>query len=254
MLLFHKQYSSEGPPLIILHGLFGHQGNWAGHARVLSESFAVFGFDARNHGQSRHADSMTYPEMAADVAETMDELGISQAAFIGHSMGGKTAMQLALTDPQRVSRLLVVDIAPVAYMSGPDKVLSALLEVDLDRIENRREADSILEKSISSKAVRDFLLTNLRQVDGRLQWRMNLPVINASHTALRAGLESEHPFTGPTLFIKGEHSDYLMPAYKPQTLALFPKATIVEVKGAAHWVHSEKPERFLQLARDFLTD
>lgn len=254
MRLFHKQYSDQGPPLFILHGLFGQQGNWASHARELGNTYSVFSLDARNHGQSDWADSMTYLEMAEDVRETLDALTIQQAAFIGHSMGGKTAMQFAFNWPERVSKLLVVDIAPVAYMSAPDQVLSALMRIDLSSLVSRTQADDLLQADIPEKGIRDFLLTNLRRGDDGFQWRMNLKAIHDNYSSLRGGLSMQKPYQGETLFIKGERSDYLMPAYRDRTMACFPKAQIKVIPDAGHWVHSEKPEQFLALARSFLGD
>tara|TARA_R110000824_G_scaffold315042_1_gene501990 strand:- start:13683 stop:14453 length:771 start_codon:yes stop_codon:yes gene_type:complete len=253
MELFYKQYSSAGKPLIILHGLFGHQGNWATHAKALSDTFAVVGFDARNHGQSPHSETMSYELMAEDVMETMDALGIKSANFIGHSMGGKTAMQLALKHPERVEKLLVVDIAPVAYQAGPDEVLAGLQHLDPGNLFSRKQADESLQDYIGSKNIRDFLLSNLqRSLEGAYQWRMGLAAISSSYAQLKAGLEAEKSFSGKTLFIKGEYSDYILSDYKSQILNMFPAAKIVEIAGAGHWVHSEKPEQFLKLARDFL--
>lgn len=252
MQLYHKQYSDQGPPLIILHGLFGQQGNWASQARVLSDNFSMYVLDARNHGQSPQAESMSYQEMAADVWETLDSLNIQQPAFIGHSMGGKTAMQFALNWPERVSKLLVVDIAPVAYMSGPDRVLNALMRIDPASLASRAQADELLQADIPEKGIRDFLLTNLRREGEGFQWRMNLKVIHASFNILRGGLTLQQPYQGETLFVKGERSDYLMPAYKDQIMRSFPNAQIKVIPDAGHWVHSEKPEQFLKLARNFL--
>lgn len=253
MELFFKQYSSTGKPLIILHGLFGQQGNWATHAKALSDTFAVYGFDARNHGQSAHSETMSYELMADDVLETMDALGIKSADFIGHSMGGKTAMQLAPNHPERVEKLLIVDIAPVTYQGGPDEVLAGLQQVNPENIFTRQEADETLQGYIDSKNIRDFLLSNLqRSKEGAYQWRMGLAAISSSYQQLKAGLETDKSFSGETLFIKGELSDYILPDYSPQILSMFPAAKIVEVEGAGHWVHSEKAEQFLKLTRDFL--
>ena len=257
MQLFHKQYSSSGKPLIILHGLFGQHGNWNVHAKVFAENFQVYSLDARNHGRSPHADSMSYREMAEDIAQTMDALNIANADFIGHSMGGKIAMQLALTEPDRVNKLVVVDIAPVAYTdaldNGPNKELSALLKINLDTVTNRQEVDALLAEEIQDKAVRDFLLTNLqRSAEGKFQWRMNLPVINKDYALLKGWENTDNEFPGETLFIKGELSSYLTSEYKDQTLAQFPAATVKVIKDAGHWVHNEKPEQFIKTAQKFL--
>ena len=224
MQLFYKQYSTTGKPLIILHGLFGQQGNWTVYAKALAENFKVYGFDLRNHGQSAHADTMSYPEMAEDIVETMDALDIPLADFIGHSMGGKIAMQLALTYPERVNKLIVVDIAPVNYVSGPNEELSALQKVELSTLTSRKDADATLQPDVPNKAVRDFLLTNLqRNSEGTYQWRMNLSVIAKDYSLLKSwgeiGDKSKSEFSGETLFIKGRNSNYLLPKYTDKALA-----------------------------------
>ncbi len=256
MQLFYKQYSTVGEPLIILHGLFGQQGNWAAHAKALADKFSVYSVDARNHGQSGHTEEMSYPLMAEDLKETMDALGIDRANFIGHSMGGKIVMQFALNWPERVRKLVVVDIAPVSYAAGPDEVLTALLELDLNTISSRKQADEILEQSLSNKGIRDFLLTNLQRdtsgKHGAYKWRMNLEAIAESYANIKIGLETDSVFPGETLFVKGGESDYLLPIYTDSTLALFPEAKVSVITGAGHWVHSEKPEQFLNLITRFL--
>jgi esterase len=253
MKLFSKQYSDKGAPLVILHGLYGNQGNWSWHARQLAEQHAVYAFDARNHGQSPRAASMLFAEMATDVAETMSALGLDSAHLLGHSMGGKTAMLLALQQPQRVRSLIVVDIAPVPYVRGNDAVLHALEALDLAGIRNRTDADAQLAQHIGNKPVRDFLLANLqRSADGTFQWRINLPVISACFAEVTGWPRSTAAYEGPTLFIRGENSDYILPEYYAPTLLQFPHATMKTVANAGHWVHAEKPEAVLRLVRNFL--
>lgn len=253
MQLFYKQYSTAGQALIILHGLFGQQGNWTTQAKVLAEDFKVYGFDVRNHGRSPHADGMSYPEMADDIAQTMDSLDIANATFIGHSMGGKIAMQLALDSPERVDKLVVVDIAPVAYETGPNQELKALLSVDLEQVKSRADVDALLQADVPVKAIREFLLTNLqRDSSGEFQWRMNLPVIAKDYALLKGWEKTSRQFSGDTLFVKGELSSYLLPEYKEQTLAQFPKASVKVVSNAGHWVHNEKPEQFINIVHKFL--
>jgi esterase len=256
MQLSYKQYSMTGTPLIILHGVFGQQGNWAAHAKAFSEKFQVYGFDARNHGQSPHADSMSYREMAEDVVQTLDALQIPSADFIGHSMGGKIAMQLALNYPHRVTKLVVVDIGPVNYESGPSQELEALQKIDLLTLRNRQQADAVLQTNgVSNKAIRDFLLTNLkRNSEGKFEWRMNLSAIAKDYPLLKSWEQTHSEFSGETLFIKGESSDYLLPKYTDQTLALFPKAKVKVISEAGHWVHNEKPEQFFTVVQKFLLE
>lgn len=255
MKLFSKQYSQSGAPLVILHGLYGNHGNWSTHARHLAAHYAVYGFDARNHGQSPHADSMRLEEMAADVAETMDSLGIPTAHVLGHSMGGKTAMLLALREPERVRSLIVVDIAPVAYEKGVDPVLKALLSLDPAQLTSRTQADAQLAERITSKEVRDFLLSNLqRSPEGHFHWRINLPVIRDYFDEVTGWPEQAKPYEGPALFIRGETSDYVLPEYYAAMRRQFPNGTLKTVANAGHWVHSEKPEALQRLVENFLAE
>lgn len=254
MRLHSKQYSDSGPPLVILHGLYGNQGNWSTHARHFAQQHAVYAFDARNHGQSPWADSMRLGEMALDVAETLDSLGISSAHVIGHSMGGKVAMLLALEQPQRVRSLVVVDIAPVPYLKDLDPVLEALAALDLTTLGSRNEADARMAERISSKAVRDFLLANLqRSADGKFHWRINLPVIRQYFGEL-TGWPGHGSYKGPTLFIRGENSVYVLPEHYATMHAQFPQGTLKTVASAGHWVHSEKPEAVQRLIANFLAN
>lgn len=253
MKLFCKQYSENGVPLIILHGLFGNQGNWGQHARFFAETYKVFGFDHRNHGRSEWENSMSYEEMANDVRETMNLYGIEKAHFIGHSMGGKTAMQLALNFPQLVDKLVLVDIAPVHYTGHHTAVFAGFDALNLDLIENRADADEILSEEIEEKGVRDFLLANLlKDEEDNYYWRMNLDVIRKDYEKLSAALDSDKPFTKKTLFVKGERSKYVLKKFEKDIFRLFPKAEIKEIKQAGHWVHAEQPEALQALVYKFL--
>lgn len=254
MKLFHRQYSNAGPPLVILHGLYGNQGNWMSLARQLATDYAVYALDARNHGQSPWADTMALDEMAADVAETMTALGLDGAHVLGHSMGGKIAMRLALLQPDRVHSLVVVDIAPVDYRRSNDGVIQHLLALDLQTLRSRDEAEVILARSIPERSVRDFLLANLQRGTGPelFRWRINLPVIARDFTAVTGWEPSSLSYPGPVLFIKGAESDYILMQYERHTLRYFPAAQVETVAGAGHWVHAEKPETVLRLVRNFV--
>jgi esterase len=259
VILYSRKYEAvpgqDKPVLLVLHGLYGQQGNWTSHARALADDFTVYALDARNHGQSSHADSMALAEMAQDVSDTMDALGLQQAHLLGHSMGGKIAMLLALTQPQRVQSLLVVDIAPVAYPHGDVQVLQGLMALDLAALLSRSAADEQLAAYVHTPAVRDFLLTNLvKDSDGSFHWRFNLPVLASSFGEIIGWRELSATYKGPVLFIKGANSDYILPEHQAVTLKLFPRARLKTVQGAGHWVHSEKVETFRKLARDFLLD
>jgi esterase len=253
MKLFCKQYSEIGESLVILHGLFGNQGNWGQHAKLLANTFAVYGMDHRNHGRSEWENAMDYGTMAMDVRQTMRLHHIEKAHFIGHSMGGKTAMQLALTQPTLVDKLVVVDIAPVAYEPHHAQIFAGLKELDLDLIDNRQDADEVLEEYVPEKNVRDFLLANLvKDEEGNFGWRMNLDAIIKGYDDLLSGLSSATPFEGDVLFLKGSKSDYVLKKFEKQILKLFPKAEIEEVKGAGHWLHAEQPETFQTAVYKFL--
>jgi esterase len=250
MLLNYKHYAGPGEPMLILHGLYGNQGNWAPHARQLMQDFNVYALDLRNHGQSPWSDSMRLQELASDVAETMQALDIASAHVVGHSMGGKTAMLLALNHPARVRSLCVVDIAPVDYARSADGVIGALQALDLTTLESRADADARLAARIDEKAVRDFLLTNLqRGEEGGWRWRFNLPVLVRYFREVTGWPQGLGRYAGPTLFIKGERSGYILPEHQQAIQALFPDAQLKLVNGAGHWVHSEKPEAVLRLIR-----
>jgi esterase len=253
MQLSVKHHAGPGPALVILHGLYGNQGNWAPQARQLAQDYNVYALDARNHGQSSWADTMTLADMAGDVVETMRSLGLSNAHLIGHSMGGKTAMLLALTQPALVRSLCVVDIAPVPYPDAGDTIIRALAELDLSALTSRADADAVLALRIPQKFVRDFLLTNLQRNDeGNWRWRFNIQALTSSFrevTNWPAGLGS---YAGPALFIKGERSDYILPEHTDALQLHFPNGRLEVVAGTGHWVHSEKPEIVLRLVREFL--
>lgn len=260
MILHYRKYAAHagthGEPLLILHGLYGQQGNWATQARVLAAAgFTVLALDARNHGQSPHADSMTLQEMMQDVVETMNALGLDAAHVMGHSMGGKIAMLLALFNPGRVLDLIVVDIAPVSYATGDVHVITGLQALDLADLRSRGQADEQLAAYISGKQVRDFLLTNLlRNGDGAYGWRFNLTALAKYFSEIIKWPATDRQYASAVMFIKGEDSDYILPEYEAAILALFPKASLETVTDAGHWVHSENPETFQQLVLKFLLD
>jgi esterase len=254
VILHSKHYPGPGPAIVVLHGLYGNHGNWAPQARQLAQDFNVYVLDARNHGLSAWTDSMRLDEMVKDVAETMEALGLPSAHVIGHSMGGKTAMLLALTQPQRVQSLSVIDIAPVPYKKVADGVLAALGELNLLALPSRAEADVKLSERIPEKAVRDFLLTNLqRNEQGGWRWRFNLAVLAEYFHEITAWPAELGSYSGPVLFIKGERSDYILPEYQAATLLQFPQAKFKVVNGAGHWVHSEKMDAVMRLIKNFVS-
>ena len=254
MKLFSRQYSDGGPPLIILHGLFGNQANWAGHAKELANDYSVYAFDLRNHGKSDWSDEHSYPVLAEDVCETINELGLERVSMIGHSMGGKTAMYCALAYPELVDKLVVVDIAPVTYLSGEYMPLSAMQAVDLSELRSRQQAASIMAQYIDTEEIINFLLTNLqRNKEGEFSWRCNLKVIASHFDEIRSWPELENVFAGETLFVKGADSDYLQEKYRGEIALHFPNSALKIIDNAGHWVHSQKPKAFLKIVSGFLS-
>ena len=237
----------EGSPVVLLHGLFGSARNLTGLARALAASHRVLSMDLRNHGESAHDPAMDYPAMAADVAETMDVHGVPRAAVVGHSMGGKVAMRLALEAPNRVSRLVVADIAPVAYPSHFGEFTRAMQAVPPEA--TRAEADARLAPDVPDAAVRGFLLHNFRPGSG---WRIGLGEIAAALPGVETWPEHAGSFAGPVLFVTGARSDYVLPEYRPAIMRLFPAARFVAIRDAGHWLHAEQPAAFNATVSQFL--
>jgi esterase len=209
--------------------------------------------DQRNHGQSPHSDEMNYPLMAADVNEFMEARGVETARVIGHSMGGKTAMQFALQFPQRVEKLVVADMAPRAYAPVHGKIIAAQLALDLRSFSTRQEIEDALAPEIPDLVLRRFLLKNLgRDSAGKFFWKINLRGLADNYLKLGEPVSASAPFVKPAFFIRGGKSNYLNPEDGPLIRALFPQAQIQTVAEAGHWVHADAPEAFLRLALDFL--
>ncbi len=251
--MLHSSVTGEGPPLILLHGLFGMGSNLSMIARSLAEHFQVYSLDLRNHGRSPRADSMRFSEMANDVVAFMDQQQLGRVQLLGHSLGGKVAMQLALQCPERVERLVVADIAPVAYSGHHDDVFAGLNAVDLDTLSSRGDAEAILAQSITEVGVRQFILKNLyRNQQGKFEWRLNISAIEHCYSDLRQANQSDTPFTGPALFIKGELSNYIKEEHRAAIERLFPSAQLKVIQNTGHWLHAEKPVTFNNIVKDFL--
>jgi len=250
--LFYTE-QGEGFPLMIIHGLFGSADNWRTLSKKFSETYRVIALDLRNHGRSPHLDGMSYEAMAADVLALMDKLGLDKAHILGHSMGGKVAMQLAMNCPGRVEKLIVADIAPVEYGHGHDEVLAALYAVqNAGGAASRKEADTIMATHLDTLGVRQFLSTNLEKKDsGKLGWRMGLDQINADYDSV-VEAPTGQIFDKPALFIRGELSHYVEDRYLPEIDRLFPHNQLVTMAGCGHWLHAEKPQDFLAHVQGFL--
>jgi esterase len=244
----------EGTPVAILHGLFGSARNWTSVAQRLAARYRVVAFDLRNHGASPWADTMDYPAMAEDVRAAMAARGYRRFAVIGHSMGGKAAMTLALTEPEAVERLIVVDIGPTAVPAPFLPWIRAMRALDLATIARRRDADAALTTAIPADAERAFLLQSLAFVDGMPRWQLNLVALEAALPAIGGfpRFPSGTRYDGPTLFIAGGKSNALPADAEPAIRTLFPRAAIERIADAGHWVHAEQPIAFLTLVEPFL--
>lgn len=250
----HYQRTGHGQPLIILHGLFGTLENWGAHVKTLSDQYDVIAIDLRNHGRSPHSAEMNYALMAADVILLLDSLNLEKVNLLGHSMGGKVAMQIALRNASRVKKLMVVDIAPVVYPPHHEQIFEGLFSINLATLSSRADADKQLQLKIDEAGIRAFLLKNLYRNQERLfAWRMNLAALKDQYDAIAAAPEGK-PFEGPTRFIKGGLSNYLKTEHSQRVKELFPAADVKVIPEAGHWVHAEKPALFLSQVDNFFAE
>ncbi len=244
--------SGAGAPVVLLHGLMGSAQNWGGIAKRLGLRHRVLAMDARNHGASGHATGMDYAAMATDVAETLAEAGIPRAAVLGHSMGGKTAMMLALTRPELVTRLVVADIAPVRYAAPSRAYVEAMVRMELHPGMTRRDAMAALADSVPEEGIRAFLVQNLVFGDGAPRWRIGLADIAAGMDAIEDFAPPPGArYAGAVLCIRGSRSDYIQPRHMAAISGFFPAVRHAELP-AGHWVHADDPHGFLALIEPFL--
>ena len=253
MKLYYKSYGA-GDPIVILHGMFGLGDNWRTIARLMEAEYQCILVDLRNHGRSPHDDVMNYEVMADDVLELMGDLDLDDAVLLGHSMGGKVAMQFALTYPEMTEKLIVVDIAPKQYPSHHDNVIDAIEAIHPDLLKTRDEAETILRSYLGNdESTVQFIMKNLsRKPENGFEWKPNMPVIIAAYDQLMQGVTGMHPYLGPVVFIKGEHSDYVTEKDMPVILQIFPSASLVSIPGTGHWVHADSPNLFTQTVVSFL--
>lgn len=283
MHLFYRK-NGEGRPLIILHGLFGMSDNWMTLAKQFAENgFACYTVDLRNHGRSPHSDEFNFSVMAEDLSELMDDLTLSSASFLGHSLGGKTAMLFATMHPEKVEKLVVADIAPKYYPPHLDSETSALNSVDLNVINSRKEAEEQLRISLHDEATVQFLLKNLywkeeimrgkpgtiknetgqgrngepvkdgsSETTKKLAWRFNLEALEKNVDAVGEALPENARFYKPTLFLRGEKSGYISEQDIPDIKKHFPQAVVKTITVAGHWIHAENPKGFMEAVLEFL--
>ncbi len=240
---------TDKPPLLIVHGLFGSARNWGVIARRLSDARQVAAVDMRNHGGSFWDATHGYDAMAGDLAKVIDRLG-GEADVVGHSMGGKASMMLALEHPGAVRRLVVADIAPVAYGHTQAQFIHAMRGLDLAAIERRSDADAALADAVPDAGTRAFLLQSLDLKERR--WRLNLDALEAEMRRIVGWPDPDSRAPHPTLFLSGAASDYVKPDARPAIRSLFPRARFAKIPGAGHWLHAEKPREFEAAVRAFL--
>ena len=245
--------AGSGPPVVLLHGLFGASNNLGALARVLQEQHDVISVDLPNHGRSAWLANPDLAAMADALRTWMDGEGVPAAHLVGHSLGGKVAMQLALRDPHRVLSLLVADIAPVAYAAHHDAVFAALEAVAHAGCSSRAQAGTLLANYLQEDAVIQFLLSSLQRDEGAvLRWRFDLKGIRRAYPALLAAPQVGLPYVGPVLFIKGGVSDYIQERHWPAIESCFPRAVLRVMSDCGHWLHVEKPQLFNGIVARFL--
>lgn len=251
----HSRSYGLGAPLIILHGLLGSLDNWATLAKKLGERFHVYAFDARNHGRSSHSEKMNYDVMVEDLHLFMRQHDIPAAYLLGHSMGGKTVMHFAVAHPDMVTKLIVIDMAPKAYIRKHDHIFEALSSLDLKKFSARKEVDEALANKIPEFPTRQFLLKNLARAEsGNFQWKMNLRVLKEHYNELSKALPTSAVCKKPALFVNGGKSSYVTEDDRPLIKHHFPNSLILTIKSAGHWIHADAPVELERIVVRFLTD
>ena len=243
----------SGDPIIILHGLFGMLDNWQTIAKKLAEDYMVYLVDLRDHGKSEHTDDFNYPLLAQDIAEFLESEWIHEAYIIGHSMGGKTALQLVKDYPDLVEKLVVVDIGIKAYKGGHEIILKALSSVPITEVQSRKEVEMHLSQYISEPGIRLFLMKNLtRNKEGGYRWKMNLKLLINHYQEILAGITFDDIVDTETLFVRGGNSSYILDEDIESLTSHFEDAKVKTIADAGHWVHAEKPNELLSAIRSFL--
>jgi len=252
-LKLHYNRIGEGSPLFILHGLFGSSDNWMTLGKRFASYYEVFLIDQRNHGKSPHSEQWNYQEMAADIYELAHSLGIKNVDLIGHSMGGKVGMTIADKYPDFLNKLVVADIAPRYYPIRHREIIDGLLNINLNTLDGRKEADSILSKYVPEPGIRNFLLKNLdRDADGNFKWKINLSTINDHLENVGVATIPVSEISTPTLFIRGINSNYVTDEDIMEIRQHFANSKVESIGNAGHWLHAEQPEAFLNTVLEFL--
>ena len=261
MELFYRKEGS-GPPLVVVHGLYGSSDNWLNIGKHLAEKFTVYMIDQRNHGRSPFAPTHTFDDMRNDLAEFFDKHKIEKATLLGHSMGGKTAMWFAADYPEKIEKLVIADIAPKDYMLLKEdsqyylhrNILLAMQEVDFSQVKSRNDVDDFMEQRIDDERIRKFLLKNVgkNKTTKRYEWRVNAEVLYNNLDEIVSGvnknwLDDRIPISSyPVIFIRGMKSKYILPEDEDLIKEIYPDATIVDIPDAGHWLHAEQPKKFMK--------
>jgi esterase len=261
MKLFYRK-EGEGTVIIIIHGLYGSSDNWLTIGKKLAEKHTVYMIDQRNHGRSPFSESHTYDDMKTDLAEFIENHNIEKATLLGHSMGGKTAMWFAADYPEKVEKLVVADIAPKNYLESHEKnqfnmhvnILRAMQELDLESAKKRKDIESVFAGQIKNEKVRKFLLKNVTKdkKSKKFKWLLNVDVLKNHLEEIVGGVNIEWlvdriPITAyPVIFIRGTESDYVLPQDEELIKKIYPESNIVDISGAGHWLHAEKPVEFMK--------
>lgn len=254
MQLHFRQYG-EGQPMIIIHGLYGISDNWVNHARILAENYKVYIPDMRNHGQSGHSNFFNYEVMAEDITEFIEQHEIENPVIMGHSMGGKIAMKFALDNPDLVQKLIVIDMSMRQYnlRAFHSKIINAMLDIDFSKVKSRKEVDDYLAKTIEDARIRLFVMKNLYWTERKtLSWRLNLKAIIENIDAIFEGISSQQSFNKPSLFIRGQKSDYVRDEDFDLIKKQFTNSELKTIPNAGHWVQADEPELFIKELKHFL--
>ena len=254
MDLYYRELNpdSDKPALILLHGLFGSSVNLSQIGKHFSRYRKVIIPDLRNHGRSPHSEDVSYQAMAADLLNMLDNNQCHQVDIMGHSMGGKVAMWLALNNPDRVNHLVIADIAPVTYPNRFQTIIESMQTLDLSAVSDRQDADLHLQKYLDNASLRAYLLQNLLKLEGHWRWRINLQGLSSGVDSIMLFPQSSSEFEKPALFLKGEKSDYISETSESDLLNYFPLAQIEVIEETGHWLYAEKPDAFIEAMESFL--
>ena len=256
-ILHSKIYGEDQPgiPLLVFHGLFGMLDNWGSFGKEMGEFFPVHLIDLRNHGKSFHSPEMSHDDLAHDILHYMEFHKLNKINLLGHSLGGKAVMQFAIKYPIKVDKLIVVDISPKAYPPHHQGIIKALETIDFEKQTSRQEVEEVLHQYIPEKSVVQFLAKNLYWTDDKkLNWRFNLKTLSDKYTEFVSNAIKYGVYSGETLFIAGEKSNYILPQDEFQIKQQFPNASVVTIKNAGHWVQAENPTDFNEVVKDFLSE